>query len=219
MDASRLINAESHDEHKEGAMPEKLDPFKEHAAEYVASKSPTIVRVSPAKYLTIDGSGDPGGKHFQDCIGALYAIAFTIKMAKKYAGKDYHVCKLECLWTKIDGDQYQWKLMIRTPEFLKQNDVDTAVEVSLARGKHSLVEKVKLEQIREGVCVQALHVGPYAQEAETIRVMEEVAAGQGFRFEGWQHEIYLSDPRRVAPEKLRTILRHPLARTPYLGYE
>lgn len=193
-------------------MPEKLDPYKEHADEYVASQTPSIVRIKPAKYLTITGSGDPGGKHFQDCIGALYAIAFTIKMAKKFAGRDYHVCKLEGLWTEIEKDQCSWKLMIRTPEFLKQKDVDNAVEVALARGRHSLVESVKLETIEEGLCVQVLHVGPYAKETETTRLMEEMAAEQGFKFEKWHHEIYLSDPRRVAPEKLKTILRHPVSK-------
>jgi hypothetical protein len=201
-------------------MPEKIDLYRQHAKEYVAKKTPMIVRVEEAKYLTIDGAGDPGGKEFQDCIGALYAIAFTIKMAKKFAGKDYHVCKLEGLWWHADQkDTWNWKLMIRTPDFIKQTDLATAIDVSLARGKHSLVEQVKLETIKEGTCIQALHVGPYANEAETIRVMEEIAAEQGFKFEGPHHEIYLSDPRRVAPEKLKTIIRHPVVRTPYLGYE
>ena len=202
-------------------MPEKLDLYKEHAEEYVARKNPTILRVKPAKYLTLDGCGDPGGKHFQDCVGALYAIAFTIKMAKKFAGTDYHVCHLEGLWSRSEeaSTTWHWKLMIRTPEFIKQKDVDNAVDVSMARGKHSLVESVKLETIKEGSVVQALHIGPYANESETIRVMEEVAAEQGFKLEGSHHEIYLSDPRRVAPENLKTIVRYRIVRTPYLGYE
>ncbi|HEX6558997.1 MAG TPA: hypothetical protein VF021_06025, partial [Longimicrobiales bacterium] len=102
-------------------MPEKLDLYKEHAAEYVARKVPVILRVAPAKYLTLDGAGDAGGKEFQDCIGALYAIAFTIKMAKKFAGQDYHVCKLEGLWWHgEEAGKWKWKLMIRTPEFIRQ---------------------------------------------------------------------------------------------------
>ena len=201
-------------------MADKLDLYREHAAEYVAGKAPAIVRVEPARYLTIDGKGDPGGKHFQDCIGALYAIAFTIKMAKKLADRDYHVCKLEGLWTEpVESKNWKWNLMIRTPDFITQQDVQNAIDVSVARGKHSLVEQVRLETIREGTCIQALHVGPYAHEAETIRVMEEVAAAQGFKLTGVHHEIYLSDPRRVAPERLKTILRQPVMRTPYLGYE
>lgn len=201
-------------------MPEKLDLYKEHATEYVARKNPVILRVAPAKYLTIDGAGDAGGKDFQDCIGALYAIAFTIKMAKKFAGQDYHVCKLEGLWWETaEKGKWRWKLMIRTPEFIRQKDVDSAVEVSLARGRHSLVESVKLETIKEGTVVQALHVGPYANEAETIRVMEEVAAEQGFKLEGPHHEIYLSDPRRVAPDKLKTIIRESVVRASRFGPE
>jgi hypothetical protein len=200
-------------------MPQKLDLYREHAAEYAATRKPAIVRVGPAKYLTIEGSGDAGGKAFQDCVGALYAIAFTIKMAKKFAGLDYHVCKLEGLWWERAGGGWKWKLMIRTPEAIRQKDVDTAVEVSLARGKHSLVESVKLEAIKEGTVVQALHVGPYGDEPETVHVMEAVAAEQGFKMSGPHHEIYLSDPRRVPADRLKTILREPVVRTPAFGYE
>lgn len=192
-------------------MTAKLDLYKEHQEEYVAKQKPAILKVKPAKYLTIEGSGDPGGKEFQDGVGALYAIAFTIKMAKKFASLDYHVAKLEGLWSDFKpGGPCKWKLMIRTPEFIKQRDVDNAVEVSVARGKHSMVEQVKLETIDEGTVIQALHVGPYAAEAATVRLMEEMAAAQGFRPSGLHHEIYLSDPRRVAPENLKTILRQPL---------
>ena len=201
-------------------MADKIDLQKRHSNEYTATKEPAIVKVAAAQYLTIDGAGDPGGKHFQDCIGALYAIAFTIKMANKLAGRDYHVCKLEGLWWDEDENgKWRWKLMIRTPDFIKKSDVDIAIDISVGRGRHSLVEEVKLETIKEGTCIQALHVGPYANEAETIRVMEEVAAEQGFKLDGRHHEIYLSDPRRVAPEKLRTIIRHQLVRTRYVGFE
>jgi hypothetical protein len=201
-------------------MTTKLDLYREHATEYAAGQAPRIVRIEPANYLTIDGAGDPGGKEFQDCIAALYAIAFTIKMAKRLADLDYHVCKLEGLWTEPDANKNcHWKLMIRTPDFITPEDLKTAIDVSVTRGRHSLAESVKLETIREGTCIQALHVGPYAEEAATIRVMEEIAVEQGFKFTGLHHEIYLSDPRRVEPAKLKTILRHRLVRTPYLGYE
>jgi hypothetical protein len=191
-------------------MSQKLDLYKEHADEYVAGKAPTFVKPGRAQYLTIVGIGDPGGKDFQDCVGALYAIAFTIKMAKRYAGHDYHVAKLEGLWSTPDAQGWcQWKLLIRTPDFIDVNDLRNAIAVCVGK-KRSLAEKVNLEVLDEGICVQALHIGPYKTETETIRVMEEVAAHEGYRLAGPHHEIYLSDPRRVAPERLRTILRYPV---------
>ena len=191
-------------------MSQKLDLYKEHADEYAAGAAPTFVQTRRAKYLTIAGEGDPGGKEFQDSIGALYAIAFTIKMAKRYAGHDYHVAKLEGLWGKPDEQGWcQWMLMIRTPDFIDADDLRNAIAVFLDK-KRSLAEQVRLEVLNEGICVQALHVGPYQAEAATIRLLEEAAAREGYRFAGPHHEIYLSDPRRVAPERLRTILRYPV---------
>lgn len=194
-------------------MSQKLDLYEEHAEEYVAQKTPLLVDTQAAQYLTIKGYGDPGGKEFQDGIAALYAVAFTIKMAKKFSGHDYHVCKLEGLWGQPDEDgKCSWKLMIRTPEFIDDDDVHNAIDVCDERGKRSPIRNIKLETIKEGKCVQALHVGPYSAETETIRRMEEFAACAGYRFQGVHHEIYLSDPRRVPPERLKTILRHPIVR-------
>lgn len=191
-------------------MSQKLDLYKEHADEYVAAQAPVLVQTRRAKYLTIVGEGDPGGKEFQDAIGALYSIAFTIKMAKRYAGHDYHVAKLEGLWGKPnDSGWSQWMLLIRTPDFIDTNDLRNAITVCVGK-KRSLADQVRLETLNEGICMQALHVGPYSTEAETIRLMEEAAAREGYRFAGPHHEIYLSDPRRVPPERLRTILRYPV---------
>jgi hypothetical protein len=194
-------------------MSQKLDLYEQHADEYVARKTPLLVDTRAARYLTIEGEGEPGGKEFQDCVGALYAIAFTIKMAKKFSGHDYHVCKLEGLWSEPDASgQCRWKLMIRTPDFIKDKDVLNAIDVCCQRGKKNLVTGIELETIKEGKCVQALHVGPYSTETDTIRDMEEFAANEGYRLAGMHHEIYLSDPRRVPPERLKTILRHPVVR-------
>jgi hypothetical protein len=192
-------------------MSQKLDLYKEHAGEYVAGRTPAFVQTGRAQYLTIEGDGDAGGMEFQDCVGALYAIAFTIKMAKRYAGHDYHVAKLEGLWSGLgeQGDT-QWKLMIRTPEFIDADDLRNAITVCVGR-KHSLAEQVRLETLDEGVCVQALHIGSYQSETETVRLLETAAARAGYRLAGPHHEIYLSDPRRVPTERLRTILRYPVA--------
>ena len=199
--------------------PEKLDLFKQFKDQYKAAKKPLIIKITPAQYLAVDGRGAPGGPVFEACIGALYAMAFTIKMTRKFNGLgDYAVCKLESLWFSEDGqnlsqipqDQWRWKLMIRTPDFITQKDLDKALEALLSKGKAEKVQEVMLEKLEEGKCVQMLHVGPYEKVGETIAMMEEYAKQKGLSFAGDHHEIYLSDPRRVPPERLKTILRRPV---------
>ena len=199
---------------------EKIDLFKEHKAEYKATAKPAFVKVGPAHYLMIDGQGAPGGTAFEERIGALYAMAFTIKMTRKFAGLgDYTVCKLEGLWYTEDGlndfanvpqEQWRWTLMIRTPECVKKADLDKAVKALLDKGKCEAVKEVRLETLKEGKCVQILHVGPYDQVCGAIEKMQALAEDNGVSFIGKHHEIYLSDPRRVAPEKLKTIVRRPV---------
>jgi len=194
----------------------KLDLYKEHKAEYVTPKKPVLVKTKPAKYLTITGKGRPGGELFQKHIGALYGAAFTIKMTRKFAGQDYKVCHLEGLWwgdkegldfSAIPLDQYNWKLIIRVPDFIQKKDLDSAVRALKEKGKGPEVAEVKLEKINEGLCVQMLHVGPYPDEVKTIAQMMNLAQEKGLACQVPHHEIYLSDPRRVAPARLRTILR------------
>jgi hypothetical protein len=197
----------------------KLDLYKEHKAEYVTPKQPVLLNVKPAKYLTVTGQGAPGGKEFQAAVGALYGVAFTMKMTKKFAGQDYRVCHLEGQWwgKQETGDfstqpqaTWNWRLMIRVPNFIKGSDVTSAGKKLKERGKGDDADRVRLETIKEGKCVQMLHVGPYADEAETITRMIEFAKQSGLNCQGRHHEIYLSDPRRVAAAKLRTILRLPV---------
>ncbi|MBM3747431.1 MAG: hypothetical protein FJW34_16725 [Acidobacteria bacterium] len=200
------------------AKPEKLDLYKEFKAEYVAPKKPVLVKVSPAKYLTFAGTAKPGGPEFQAAIGALYTMAFTVKMTKKFAGQDYKVCHLEGLYWTPSGEAFseqatetlEWKLIVRVPDFITARDLKAALAEIQARGKAAEAAQVKLETIREGRCVQLLHVGPYCDELPTIARMAAFAEEQGLKMKGPHHEIYLSDPRRVAPEKLRTILRYPV---------
>jgi len=196
---------------------EKLDLYKLHKDEYTTPKKPVLLQTKPAQYLGIKGQGAPGGERFTAGIGALYGVAFTIKMTRKFAGKgDYAVCKLEGQWffdgdlTEIPKDQWKWKLMIRTPDFITEADRKQAVAMLLKKGKSRTVEDVKLETMDEGQCVQMLHVGPYEKECETISLMRGFAESKGFTFAGPHHEIYLSDPRRVPPERLKTILRVPV---------
>ena len=185
---------------------EKFDLYRTHAADYVARRDPAIVNIARCQYLAIDGVGIPGGPEFEACIGALYNVAYTTRAARKAAGHDYGVCKLEGLWP----DARTWTLLLRTPDFVGRQEVEAAIAKLIHKGKDVPVEAVRLLPLQEGWCVQALHTGPYSQEPASIEKMRECAARAGMEFSGTAHEIYLSDPRRVAPEKLRTILRQPL---------
>jgi hypothetical protein len=198
---------------------DRLDLFKLHKDEYVKPKRPTLVETTSGKYLTITGKGEPGGTEFQERLGALYAVAYTIRMAKKRVGNDYKVCGLEGLWwggsfesssTATSSAEWNWKLIIRTPGFVAKRDVTLAVASLLEKDKSPLVREVVLETIREGLCVQMLHVGPYRTEGETVAKMMEFIEERGLKLHGVHHEIYISDPRRVPEERLRTILRYPV---------
>jgi len=199
----------------------KLDLFKERKSEYAAKAQPGLVETGPARYLAIVGRGAPGGDEFADKVGALYAVAFTVKMTWKADGRgDYAVCKLEGQWW-VDGapgdwadvprEEWRWRLMIRTPDFIGRAEIDRAVAALLSKKKPEVVREVELFDLDEGPCVQMLHVGPYDEEPASIAKLHAFAAEQGRELRGLHHEIYLSDARRVAPEKLRTILRMPVA--------
>ena len=200
----------------------KIDIYRQFRSEYITPKKPSLVNVQPARYLTFTGRGEPGGVAFQSAIGALYDVAFTVKMARKFTGQDYTVCKLEGLWWADDPTQcfasqpretWNWKLMIRVPSFVDEGDLRAAVEKLLAKDKPHEISDVKLEVLDEGTSLQMLHVGPYDQESATMVRLQACAEENRMEFHGLHHEIYLSDPRRVAPEKLRTILRIPVRRT------
>jgi hypothetical protein len=196
----------------------KLDLYAKHKNEYLAGTLPALVKVGPARYLGITGTGVPGGEEFNKAVGALYNVAFTIKMARKFAGSDYTVTKLEGLWWLDDpsveptpATVWNWQLLIRVPTFITQREVRTWIETLVEKGKGDDVRRVELVDLTEGQCVQILHIGPYAEERESIAKMRAFTAQAGRSFAGRHHEIYLSDPRRVKPEKLRTILRYPVA--------
>ncbi len=197
---------------------DKLRSAEKYQSEYVTPSEPVFVKVGPAMHLSITGRGAPGGEHFKLHISALYSVAFTLKMAKKFAGHDYKVCHLEGqLWAE-DGCDFRthqpnechWRLLIRVPDFITQKDVDEAIQPVMKKGKAVLSNQVKLEKLTEGRCVQMLHVGPYAEETTTVNRMHEMAENKGVHLRGPHHEIYLSDPNRVPPQRLRTILRYPI---------
>ncbi len=195
----------------------KLDLLKRHKADYVAPVKPVLLTIKPAQYLTIEGVGKPGGSLFETRIGALYAMAYTIKMKRKVTGKgDYGVSKLECLYLNLGEEpqpsmeNWSWKMLIRTPEFIDVTDLEEALALLKKRGKEGAAALVNLQMLDEGSCVQMLHVGPYDTERESVAIMDTFARSQGLRLTGKHHEIYLSDCRRVAPAKLKTLLRQPV---------
>ena len=198
----------------------KIDLFKLHKDQYISPKTPQLVDIHEAKYLAISGRGEPGGDEFTTTIGALYGVAYTTKMTRKFAGKqDYTISKLECLlwvddegrdFATVDPTDWNWTFLIRTPDFIEDNELEMAIETLLKKGKEPQVRQVTFEFLKEGLCVQMLHVGPYDKEGETVETMEAFAEQQGMEFHGRHHDIYLSDPRRVPPERLKTILRHPV---------
>jgi len=199
---------------------DKIDLYKQHKDQYVTPKKPVLVTMNEATYLTISGRGAPGGPEFTERIGALYGAAFTIKMTRRFGGQqDYVVSKLEAQWwldgescdfANVPKEKWNWRLMIRTPPFVKQKELADAARKLIEKGKAPCADQVKLESITEGLCVQMLHVGPYEEEARSIGVMSAFAEEKGLALHGRHHEIYLSDPRRIAPEKLKTILRLPV---------
>ncbi len=202
--------------------PEKIDLYKVHKDEYATPKVPTLVRVKKAKYLAIEGQGGPGGEEFTAKLGALYGVAYTIKMTRKFSGRgDYIVAKLEAQWwgeggeadlSKVPPKQWRWRMMIRIPDFVGRADLEDAMAKLIDKGKEPEVREVEIVTLKEGLSVQMLHLGPYEKESETVAEMMKMAGSEGYEPQGFHHEIYLSDPRRVPPERLRTILRIPVRR-------
>jgi hypothetical protein len=202
----------------------KLDLFKLYRDDYTTPATPVIVELKPGKYLATEGQGAPGGDAFRAQIGALYGVAYTIKMSRKAEGlSDYAIGALEALWwhdhpgadfKDVPLEEMRWQLLIRTPEFITPSDLTAAIAKVVERKQDENAHCVQLITLAEGTCAQMLHVGPYETETVTIADMIAFAAGEGFEVSGRHHEIYLSDPNRVAPEKLRTILRLPIRRKP-----
>ncbi|WP_181779955.1 GyrI-like domain-containing protein [Pseudonocardia pini] len=204
-------------------MASKVD-FKRELACYTAKRdSPQVVDVPDLQYLMIDGHGDPNTSVRDAAISALYPLAYALKFAsRKELGRDYVVMPLEGLWwaedmraftAERDKSRWDWTLMIMVPDWTTAEMVDAA-RLAL-RTPPERVADVRLETLSEGRCVQALHIGSYDDEADLLRhIHEEVIPGQGLTLRGKHHEIYLSDPRRVEPARLRTILRQPVSRAP-----
>jgi hypothetical protein len=201
----------------------KKDLSKELQALYFPSaKEPVLVNVPPMGYAVVDGEGDPNtSKDFQEAIEALYGVAYTAKFAAKKAGlRDFVVMPLEALWWAEDFDDFlqaekekwKWTAMIMQPKPMDRKLFDESVEALRGRKNPPSLSKVRFERFREGRSAQIMHIGPYAAERPTIERLHRFIYESGYKLAGKHHEIYLGDPRRTAPERLKTVLRQPVTR-------
>jgi hypothetical protein len=200
----------------------KLDLKKELKEFYRASaKKPSIVDVPEGKFVTITGRGPPGGPAYHAALNALYSTAYTIKFKCKAEGKDFTVMTLEGLWwwdepsiTDLADapprEEWNWKSMIRIPDFVTEGIVEDAKKIVKEKKGIEEAEQIKLETFHEGLSAQILHIGPYSEEGPTGKRLHDFIEESGYRMRGLHHEIYMSDPRRVPPERLKTILRQPI---------
>lgn len=200
---------------------DKIDLRKERPDLWKASaKAPTMVDVPAMHFLMVDGEGDPNtSAAFQQAIEALYGLSYTLKFASKMGrGIDWKVMGIEGLWWADDPeafragrkDEWRWTLLIAQPDVVTAEAVEAARETLRQKKNPAALDRVRLERFDEGLSAQMLHVGPYSEEGPTIERLHAFIRDQGYDLAGKHHEIYLSDPRRVAPEKLKTILRYPV---------
>ncbi|MFW9803745.1 MAG: GyrI-like domain-containing protein [Candidatus Thorarchaeota archaeon] len=186
-----------------------------------SSRKPSEVDVPEMNFLMIDGKGDPNtAQEYKDAIEALYAASHTLKFKlKKAKVLDFTVMPLEGLWWvegeegfKIDSKEgWCWTALIMQPEQVSRTDVIEAIAEVKEKKDPIALQKLRFESFREGYSVQIMHIGPWSEEKPTIDRLHAYAEEQGFKLRGKHHEIYLSDPRRTAPEKLKTVIRQPVA--------
>ncbi len=207
-----------------------FDFKKEYKEFYMPPKKPVIVTVPPMNYIAVRGEGDPNteGGEYKQAIGLLYGIAFTIKMSRKGTHQiegyfDYVVPPLEGFWEQdgVQGidyahkEKFRWISLIRLPDFVTRDDLEWAVGEA-SRKKGGDFSKVEFFTCDEGLCVQCMHIGSYDDEPATVELMHSFMEQQGYSLDisskRLHHEIYLSDARRVSPDKLKTVIRHPIKR-------
>ena len=205
---------------------EKLDLKKTLKTLYKPSgKKISVVDVPSLNFLMADGKGDPNSStDFREAVSALFSVSFTLKfMVKKgettLPAEDYAVMPLEALWWSDDmhnfqlgnKDGWQWTVMVLQPDFITAEMIDAARERAAKKKELPAAGLLRLEKYREGQSAQILYTGPYADEAPTIQEIHRFIDAQGGEKTGKHHEIYLNDPQRTAPEKLKTVIRQPFS--------
>jgi hypothetical protein len=189
---------------------------------YQPPVDPVLVQVPPFEFVMIDGSGDPRtSPDYQAAVAALYAVSYPVVITLKRAGRlDLKVRSLEGLWwadnlsvfqpASEDRALWRWTMMIRQPDDVPDDVYDAAIATMAKKLGQAVAARVRIERFDEGLCAQLMHHGPYTGEGPSIARLHDFAAAQGLRLRSHHHEIYLSDPRKSAPQKMRTVLRHPV---------
>lgn len=199
----------------------KLDLRVTYKQCYTAGREPGLVDVPEFSFLAVDGHGDPNtSAEYIEAVEALFAVSYALKFALKRGPRllDYGVMPLEGLWWVPDMSRFSvahksdwdWTIMIMQPDVVDADLVGTAIEQSTAKKDLPAARLLRLERYAEGLAAQIMHVGPYAAEEPTIQRLHTFIAERGYDLAGKHHEIYLGDPRRSAPERLRTIIRQPV---------
>lgn len=204
----------------------KLDLTKEYRSYFTAKTKPGLVTIEEAHFISITGKGDPSAPAFASDIEALYSTAYTIKFMHKALNNDFTVSKLEGLWwfdenkfpgrniktaaTEVPRSEWEYRLLIKMPLFVSASDIATAKGTVIKKKALALVDRVEYFTMREGRSVQMLHVGPFSTEPESLLQIGAFMEENKLLRNGLHHEIYLSDFRKTAPEKLKTILREPV---------
>jgi hypothetical protein len=199
---------------------EKVDFKKEYRSFYTAKRDPGIVDVPPLQFLMVDGAGNPNtSPRFPECMAGLYPVAYGLRFAVKAEEQiAYSVMPLQGLWWLPDGDfdftrkdNWIWTLMIMQPDYVTEDRFDEAVAAVRQKEDLPILDDLRLETYHEGLAAQVMHIGPYADEAPTIQALHDFILESGYSRRGKHHEIYIGDPNRSAPEKLKTIIRQPIA--------
>ena len=205
---------------------DKLDLTKTDKAYYTAKTTPQLLHIEKTHYLSIIGQGDPSEQVFSDKIQALYATAYVIKFMCKALNHDFVVPKLEGLWSfdeekyksvsmdeapsKIPRSEWNYRLMIRMPDFVTREQIEEAITIVITEKEIKAASTIEFYEMAEGKVIQILHVGPFANEPETLKKIKEFSTENNLQKNGMHHEIYLSDFRKTSPDKLKTILREPV---------
>lgn len=212
-----------------------FDLKKEFKEYYQPKNKPEIVNIPSINYLAVRGSGDPNDEtgDYKKALESLYAVAYTLRMSYKTDYKingfyEYIVPPLEGFWWQdgtdgvnyADKTSFNWISVIRLPDFISGKDIEWAVRTATKKKKTDC-SQVKFLTVNEGLCVQIMHIGPYDNESVTVKLMDDYLAQNGYEndlnLERMHHEIYLSDPRKCLPEKMKTVIRHPVKRLDQFG--
>ncbi|MDA8284169.1 MAG: GyrI-like domain-containing protein [Actinomycetota bacterium] len=201
-------------------MATKVDLRRELRQFYTAKRLPGVVEVPELAFVAIDGHGDPNtSEDYREAVSALFSVSYAARFALKRAGViDFGVMPLEGLWwatdmsafSIADKSAWDWTMLIVQPDEVTADVFAAAKDKAAAKVPRAALERLRLERLAEGLAAQVLHVGPYSAEGPTVVSLHAFVAEQGRELAGKHHEVYLGDPRRSAPEKLKTIIRQPM---------